>query len=71
MQNVYDMLPDWLKHEPELEAEAWRVILQCARTPEPITEFEAYIKVLKTIGLNDDEIRHIAGSIYATQDESH
>lgn len=69
MQTVYEMLPSWLKHDPELESIAWQVITDCARSAEVYTEFDAYVRVLETIGLSAEEITHIAGSVYAAQDE--
>lgn len=69
METVYEMLPSWLKHDPELESIAWQVITDCARSAEVYTEFDAYVMALQAIGLNHEEITHIAGSAYAAQDE--
>jgi len=69
MMTVYEMLPSWLKYDPELENIAWQVITDCARSAEVYTEFDAYVMVLEAIGFNADEIMHIAGSVYGQQDE--
>ena len=64
MKAVYEMLPSWLKREPELEEIAWRVIHDCAKGPTQFTEFGTYVEVLEAIGCNQDEIRHITDGVY-------